>query len=454
MMNRIKASITIGLLMMSFVLLAQKERIKVDGVAAVVGDQVVLDSEIGQLKIQLKQQGIDINKMNDCQILEQLLQDKMLIVEAKKDTLITISDKEVESMVNQQIEYMKTQMGGSIDKVLEFYNKKTKSELVSELKELDKNRKLSARMKEKVIADVDISPEEVKIFFEAIPKDKIPEINTQVSIHQLVIKPKPDQSEVDNVIKKLKDIKKKVEEEGSSFRVQAVLNSQDPGSRANGGKYVLNRKSAFVQEFKDVAFSLEEGQVSEPFKTEFGYHILYVEQINGQERVVRHILMIPEIGFLNNRAAEKQIDTIRKRIVNKEITFEEAAKEFSEDKETKGLGGKIINPNTGEFLLDLTTLDPKLYKRVQDLNEGQISEVFTEKDRTGKTLYKILYIKKRVPTHKLDFVKDFPKVKKMALAKKKEKVLSKWINEKIKNNYVKINDLNKKCNFDSNWMKK
>jgi peptidyl-prolyl cis-trans isomerase SurA len=453
MKNRIKTSITIILLMTSFVLLAQKERIKVDGVTAVVGDQIVLDSEIGQLKIQLKQQGVDIKKMNDCQILEQLLQEKMLIVEAKKDTLISVSDKEVESMVDQQIEYMKTQMGGSIDKVLEFYNKKTRSELVSELKELDKNRKLSARMKEKVIADVDVNPEEVKTFFDAIPKDKIPELNTQVSVYQLVVKPKPDQSEIDKVIKKLKDIKKKVEE-GSSFRVQAVLNSQDPGSRANGGKYVLNRKSAFVQEFKDVAFSLEEGQVSEPFKTEFGYHILYVEQINGQERVVRHILMIPEVGFLNNRAAEKQIDTIRKRIVNKEITFEEAAKEFSDDKETKDLGGKIVNPNTGEFMLDLTTLDPKLHQRIQDLKEGEITPVFSEKDRTGKTLYKILYIKKRVPTHKLDFVKDFPKVKKMALAEKKEKVLSKWINEKIKNNYIKINNEFLKCNFDSNWKKK
>jgi len=452
-MNRFKTSITLVLIMVSFILSAQKDRVKVDGIVAVVGDQVVLDSEIGQLKIQLKQQGVDIKKMNDCQILEQLLQNKMLIVEAKKDTLITVSDKEVEDMANQQIEYMKTQMDGSIDKVLSFYNKKTKSELVSELKKLDKDRKLSARMKNKVVSDVDISPEEVKIFYNTIPKDKMPELNTQVSIYQIIVKPQPDKEEVDNVIKKLKDIKKKVED-GASFRVQAVLYSEDPGSRANGGKYVLKRKSAFVQEFKDVAFSLDEGQVSEPFKTQFGYHILYVEQINGQERVIRHILMIPKVGFLNNRAAKKKVDTIRKRIINKELTFEEAAKEFSDDEETKKLGGKIINPNTGEFMLDLTTLDPKLHQKIQDLKEGEITEVFTEADRTGKSLYKILYIKKRIPNHKLDFVKDFPKVKEMALAQKKEKVLAKWIDDKIKNNYIKISEDYQKCEFISNWKKK
>ncbi len=452
-MNRFKTSITLVLIMVSFILSAQKDRVKVDGIVAVVGDQVVLDSEIGQLKIQLKQQGVDIKKMNDCQILEQLLQNKMLIVEAKKDTLITVSDKEVEDMANQQIDYMKTQMDGSMDKVLSFYNKKTKSELVAELKKLDKDRKLSARMKDKVVSTVDISPEEVRTFFDAIPKDKIPELNTKVSIYQLIVKPHPDKAEVDKVIKKLNDIKKKVED-GASFRVQAVLYSEDPGSRANGGKYVLKRKSAFVQEFKDVAFSLDEGQVSEPFKTQFGYHILYVEQVNGQERVIRHILMVPKIGFLNNRTAEKKMDSIRKRIVNKELTFEEAAKEFSEDEETKKLGGKIVNPNTGEFMLDLTTLDPKLHQKIQDIKQGEVTEVFTETDRTGKKLYKLMYIKDRVPTHKLNFVKDFPKVKEMALTQKKGKVLAKWIDDKIKNNYVKITKDYQHCKFNSNWNKK
>jgi len=451
-MNKYKILIIVFLSLSITKFYSQEKRIKVDGIAAVVGDQIVLNSEINQLKIQLKQQGIDTKNLDDCKILERLLQDKLLLLEAQKDTLIKVTDKEIESTVNQQIDYMKNQMGGSLEKVLEFYNKETLAELQSELKQLNKNKKLSELMRQKVIKDIDINPEEVKTFYDAIPKDKIPEIGTQVEILQLIIKPKSSAEAEQKVVDKLKEIKKKVED-GASFRAQAVLYSEDPGSRATGGKYVINRKSAFVQEFKDAAFSLEKGQVSEPFKTQFGWHILTVEEINGQERVVRHILMVPEIGFLNRREAQKQIDSIRKRIIDKELSFEEAAREFSDDEETKKVGGKIINPNTGESLLDLTMLDPKMHQVVQNMKEGEISEVLTEKDRTGQELYKIIMVSKRIPTHKIDYVKDYPKIKEMALEQKKQKVLVKWMNDKIKNNYVKITQDFQHCGFESNWKK-
>lgn len=451
-MNRMRI-IILGLLFLNIITgYAQEKRIKVDGIAAVVADQIVLNSEIGQLKLQLKQQGLDAKNLDDCKILERLLQNKLLQVEAKKDTLITVNDKEIENMVNQQIDYMKTQMGGSIDKVLEFYNKKTLAELKAELTKLDKNKKLAEQMRQKITKDVDISPEEVKKFYDDIPKDKVPEIGTQVELQQIIIKPRPDKEAEQKVIDKLKDIKKKVEN-GASFRSQAVLYSEDPGSRANGGKYVINRKSAFVQEFKDVAFSLDKGQVSEPFKTQFGWHILTVEEINGQERVVRHILMVPEINFLNRRAAEKKLDTIRKRILDKELTFAEAAKAFSDDEETKKTGGTIINPNTGESMLELTMLDANMHQLVQDMKEGEMTEVLTEKDRTGQELYKLIRVSKRIEAHKMDYVKDYPKIKELALEQKKEKVLIKWMNEKIKNNYVKINPEFQHCKFDSNWKK-
>ncbi len=428
------------------------QRVKIDGIAAVVGDNIVLNSDIYRMKTQLKEQGIPIKNLSTCDIMESLLQDKMFVQEAKKDTLITVSEKEITGMVSQQIDYMKAQLG-SMEKVLEFYNKKTLKELKDELSTLDKNRKYSEKMKEKIVKDIDVSPEEIKNFYDKIPKDKLPEFGTQVELYQIVIKPKPDKEEVRKVIDQLKNIKKSIEE-GSSFRTQAVLYSQDPGSRADGGKYVINRKSGFVQEFKDVAFSLDEGSISEPFKTQFGWHILQVEKIKGQERVVRHILLVPEIGFLNQRSAKKKLDSIRKRILDKELDFEEAAKAFSDDENTKKMGGKVVNPSSGESLLDLTTLDPKIFKKVEKLNEGDISEVYEEKEPTGKSHYRILYVKKKIPAHKADYVKDYVKIKQMALEKKKEKVLVKWMNEKIKNNYIKINKAYKDCKFQSNWIKK
>ncbi len=434
-----------------FSLTGQEKRQKIDGIAAVVGNEIVLDSEVKQLKEQLQQQGLKNQDFNDCNILETLMQDKILLLEAKKDTTITVSDKEIESTVDQQLEYMKAQLG-SIEKVLEFYNKKTLNELKSELTKINKNKKFSQLMRDKIVKDVDISPEEVKIYFDKIPKDKIPEIGTKVEIYQIIVKPKASKEAEEKVIERLKEIKKKVEN-GSSFRAQAILYSEDPGSRENGGKYVLKRNSPFVQEFKDVAFSLDQGQVSEPFKTEFGWHILYVEEINGQERVVRHILLKPEIGFLEQRAAEKKIDTIRKRIIDKEISFEEAAKEFSDDEETKKLGGKIVNPQTGESLLDLTLLDPALHQIVQNMKEGEITDVLEEKDRTGGTIYKIIMVKKRIEAHPMDFKKDYEQIKQIAMEEKKDKILVDWINDKIKNNYIKVNPPYTSCKFKSKWIK-
>ncbi len=430
---------------------AQEKKQKVDGIAAIVGNEIVLDSEVKQLKQQLQQQGLKNQDFDDCNILETLMQDKILLLEAKKDTTITVSDAEVESMVDQQLEYMKAQLG-SLDKVLEFYNKKTLNELKNELEKINKNKKFSQLMRNKIIKDIDVSPEEVKNYFDKIPKDKVPEIGTKVEIYQITVKPKPTKDAEQKVINRLKEIKKEVEN-GSSFRAQAILYSEDPGSRNNGGKYVLKRNSPFVQEFKDVAFSLDQGQVSEPFKTEFGWHILYVEEINGQERVVRHILLVPEVGFLEQREAEKKLDTIRKRILDKEISFEEAAKEFSDDKETKKLGGKIVNPQTGESLLDLTLLDPALHQIVQNMKEGEITEVMEEQDRTGGKIYKIIMVKKRIETHPMDFNKDYEKIKEMALEQKKEKVLVDWINDKVKNNYIRINPPYTSCTFKSKWIK-
>ncbi len=432
-------------------LTAQEKRQKVDGIAAIVGNEIILDSEVKQLKQQLKQQGLKNQKFDDCEILETLMQDKILLLEAKKDTTISVKDAEIESTVNQQLEYMKAQLG-SLEKVLEFYNKKTLNELKNELEKVNKEKKLSQMMRNKIIKDVDVSPEEVKIYFDKIPKDKIPEVGTKVEIYQIIVKPKPTKEAEQAVINRLKEIKKDVEN-GSSFRAQAILYSQDPGSRNNGGKYVLKRNSPFVQEFKDIAFSLDQGQVSEPFKTEFGWHILYVEEVNGQERVVRHILLKPEVGFLEERAAEKKLDTIRKRILDKEISFEEAAKEFSEDEETKKLGGKIVNPQTGESLLDLTLLDPKLHEIVQNMKEGEITEVMEEEDRTGGKIYKIIMVKKREEAHPLDFDKDYEKIKEMALEEKKEKILINWVNDKIKNNYIKVNPPYDTCEFKSKWVK-
>ena len=230
--------------------------------------------------------------------------------------------------------------------------------------------------------------------------------------------------------------------------------SQDPGSRANGGKYTLHRKRPrMVKEFRDVAFSLEEGEMSSPFKTEFGWHILTVEKIRGQQVDVRHILITPNIDESKLTESKKLLDTIRKRILDKEIEFKDAAFNFSFEKESRNNGGKLINPITGDTRFELTKMDPKLYNQVKNLDEGEISLPLLETDRSGLKKYKIIMVSKRFEEHLADFSKDFTKIKDLALKDKQLKAVKKWLKLKIDETFINVNKSFRSCNFSNNWNK-
>jgi peptidyl-prolyl cis-trans isomerase SurA len=323
---------------------AQDKQDKIDGVIAVVGEYVVLDSDVDKMYVELKSQGVSTDDFSRCNVMGKLLEDKLYAHNAIQDS-ITVSNDEVESVVNQQIDYMKSQVGGDIDKVLKFYKKDDEIAFRKELFDLIKTNKLSGLMTKKIVEDVEVSPEEVYFFFNEIPEEDRPTVGAELKVSQIVIKPKTPQAEIDKVIDKLKQFKADVLENGASFASKAVLYSKDEGSRPTGGKYTIHRKKPkFVKEFREAAFSLEEGEISEPFKSEHGYHILMVDQIRGQEVDVRHILLRPEVSNVNLEDAKKLADTIRKRILDKEISFQKAAIEFSDEKETKFDGGKLRNP--------------------------------------------------------------------------------------------------------------
>ena len=328
-------------------------RFKLDGVASVVGDYVILDSDIDKTFSEMESQGISTKNVTKCELLGKLMEDKLYAHHAIQDSL-EVSDTEIYSYVDQSIEYFTEQLG-SLEKVLEFYNKKDELSFRDELYELNKIQKLSQLMQSKIVDDVEVTPEEVKLFYESIPVVDLPIFGTELEISQIVIEPKVSEEEKNRVINMLNSFKNDVEEKGLSFASKAILYSQDPGSRANGGKYTLHRKRPrMVKEFRDVAFSLEEGEISSPFKTEFGWHILTVEKIRGQQVDVRHILITPNIDESKLTESKKLLDTIRKRILDKEIEFKDAAFNFSFEKETRNNGGKLINPITGDTRFELT----------------------------------------------------------------------------------------------------
>ena len=434
--------------------LAQESlRFKLDGVASVVGDYVILDSDIDKTFSEMESQGISTKNVTRCELLGKLMEDKLYAHHAIQDSL-EVSDTEIYSYVDQSIEYFTEQLG-SLDKVLEFYNKKDELSFRDELYELNKIQKLSQLMQSKIVDDVEVTPEEVKLFYESIPFADLPVFGTELEISQIVIEPNVSDEEKNRVIDLLNSFKNDVEEKGLSFASKAILYSQDPGSRANGGKYTLHRKRPrMVKEFRDVAFSLEEGEISSPFMTEFGWHILTVEKIRGQQVDIRHILITPNVDESKLGESKKLLDTIRKRIVDKEIEFKDAAFNFSFEKETRNNGGKLINPITGDTRFELTKMDPKLYSQVKNLNEGEISLPLLETDRSGLKKYKIIMVSKRFEEHVANFSKDFAKIKELALKDKQLKTVKKWLKSKIEETFVNVNKSFRSCSFTNDWTKK
>ena len=435
------------------ILKAQDNRIKVDGVSAVIGDYVILESDIDKTLVEMKSQGIPTVGVTRCQLLGKLMEDKLYAHHAVQDSL-EISIDEIYSSVDQIIENF-TQQLGSIDKVLEFYDKEDESSFRQEIFEINKVQKLSLLMQQKIVQDVEVTPEEVRIFFESIPKNELPVFGTELEISQIVIEPEVSDNERNRIINQLKIFREDVLERGSSFASKAILYSQDPGSRSSGGKYTLHRKRPrMVKEFRDEAFSLEEGEISQPFKTDFGWHILKVDKIRGQEVDIRHILLTPKIEPNQLREAKGKLDTIRKRLIENEINFKDAALAYSDEKETKFNGGVLINPQTGDTRFELTNLDPILYSQIRNLNDGQISQPLIEEERSGLKKYKILKVSNRFDEHVADYSLDYSKIKSLALKEKQLNLIQKWMDEKIESTYVNVNKDSKICSFANNWIKK
>jgi len=427
-------------------------KIKVDGVSAVIGDYVILDSDIDKTLIDMESQGISTKDISRCQLLGKLMEDKLYAHHAIQDSL-EVSVEEVYSMVDRIIDNFINQLG-SIEKVLEFYNKEDEPTFRQEIFEINKTQKLSSLMQSEIIQDIEITPEEVRLFFNSIPEIDLPTFGTELEISQIVIEPKVSKNEEDRIINLLKSFKEDVLENGSSFSSKAILYSQDPGSRSSGGKYTLHRKKPrMVKEFRDVAFRLQEGEISEPFKSDFGWHIITVDKIRGQEVDIRHILLTPKIDPPQLLEAKNIIDTIRTRIINKEISFEKAALAFSTEKETKFNGGVLINPETGDNKFELTKLDPVLYNQIRNLKDGEISYPILDEDRSGLKKYKILLISNRFDEHKADYSLDYSKIKDLALKEKQINIIQTWMEEKIEETYININKDSRKCVFVNNWLK-
>lgn len=428
--------------------------VKLDGVSAVVGDYVILDSDVDRTLLQLKAQGASLEGVTRCQLFGKLLEDKLYAHHAIQDS-VEVSDAEIRSNVDYQIQQFLAQSGKSMEELLAFYNKPDEKSFRDEMYEINKSNKLASEMQQKIISEIEVTPEEVRQFYNKIPEDERPIFGTELKVSQIVIEPQISEEEKQRVKDQLNQFRADVIENGASFRSKVVLYTDDKESIKTGGLYTLNRKQPrMVKEFREVAFSLQEGEISEPFETEFGYHIVYLEKVRGQEYDVRHILLIPRVSEAAVNEAREKIVKIRQRIVDGDITFAEAARESSDEKETRSEGGFLINPATQDYNFELTKMDPELYAQIQDLKDDEVSLIQTDRGRTGNVKFKILMVSDRIDEHVADYARDYLKIKELALNEKQINAIDAWQDQAIKDTYIKINGEYRDCEFSSNWLKK
>jgi peptidyl-prolyl cis-trans isomerase SurA len=436
--------------LMSLQVSAQK--IKIDGVAVVVGKNIVLDSDIDKFKQEIELRSEGKVTITDCEMLEELMQQKLLAHHAIIDS-VTVSDAEITSKVDRSIQFF-TQQYGSVDKVIKVYGFNDLDDLKKELFSVQKENILIEKEQEKITEKIDVTPEEVRLYYNGLKeKGELPEFPAEIEVAQIVVKAVPTKEENERIIAKLNELKKQIED-GANFKMKAIINSSDPGVTQNGGKYTITKDASFIKEFKEMAFTLDVGQVSKPFKSDFGYHLMQLHEVKGNTRVASHILMQPEIPDEKLKETKEKTEKIISDIKEGTITFEEAVKKYSQDDETKNNGGLIINGSTGESKFDLTRMDPAFYARVNDLKEGEITEAFYDETRGGDKMFKFILMKDRTDTHTASLVEDYVKIQQLALQKKKEETIEKWAKDKIVDTYIKLGEDHSNCSFSRNWKKK
>lgn len=426
-------------------------RQKVDGIVATIGDYIILDSDIDRILLELDAGGNDVKNITRCEMIGRLMEDRLYAHHAVQDSL-KVTDADVKGEMENRMATLSDQIGG-MEKMLKYYNKPSEEEFRAYLFDVLKLGKLTSEMQKKIVESVKITPEEVREFFKKIPANELPVFGDEVEVSQIVLNPKVSQTEKQKVIDKLKGFKNDVKN-GSSFSSKAILYSQDPGSKSNGGFMKINRKSPLVKEFKEVAFSLAEGEISDPFETMYGYHIVFVEKMRGQDLDIRHILIAPKVTEESIKEAKEELNKIRSKIILRDIAFADAARASSDDKETKANGGALLNPKTQDTHFELTKMDPALYSAVSSIKEGEISMPAVDVDPMQKTVVKIITVSKKIPAHTADYAKDYLRIKELALKDKQVRTIGKWSNEKIKETFIKINGEYTDCKFANNWLKK
>ena len=452
-MNRYKTMKITGILLITVLFtttLTAQDKV-VDQIVALVGGNIILKSEIERMHIEQQAQGVTTEGDMKCEILENYLVDKLLVAEAELDTLIEVTPSQVNQRMDQQMAMYVSYIGS--EKAVEEYFKKSIVEIKADMKEGIRNQLLSQQKREKIIADVTVTPSEVRYNFKNLKEEEIPTIPTQYEYSQITFQPVVDLEEENRIKSKLREIKKRIED-GTSFATMAVLYSED-GSAKDGGVIGYLGRAELDPTYAAAAFNLKDDKVSNVIRSAFGFHIIQLVDKKGEKVNTRHILMKPKVSVEAKEVAHDRLDSLANMIRKNEIKFEEAAAMFSYDKNSRNNAGIVINPNTMSSKFSVEDLDPDVSKVITKMNINEISAPFESIDKeTQLPVYKIIKVNKKIDSHKADLQNDYQKLAEMYLFKKKEQVFNEWINKQQAETYIRIDATYANCNFNyDKWIK-
>ncbi len=451
--NRIKLILPGTVFLAVCAIAAPVKRNVIDEVVWIVGDEPIFRSEVEDQYAQMRSEGIPVTGDPYCVIPERIAVEKLFLDQAKIDT-VTAPEGQVQSQVDKRLDFFVNNLG-SKEKVEEYF-RKSFAQLREQLMDVMRNDYIVDQVKANLTKDVKGTPSEVRKYFNSLAEDSIPYVPMQVEAQIISINPVVPAQEIEDVKARLRDYADRVNKGESEFSTLAIMYSEDDGSAMQGGELGFQPRSAWVPEFANVAFNLNDPKkVSRIVETEYGYHIIQLIAKRGDQVNVRHILLSPKVSDKDLADATVRLDSLRKEIVAGKFPFDEAARYVSQDKDTKNNRGIMVNQQTGSTRFEMQDLPPEVAKRIELMQPGDVSEAFVMKDvKKNRDIVAIVKLTQRINGHKANLADDYNMIKNMYEAKHKDDILREWVEKKIKDTYIKIADGWEGCEFTyDGWIK-
>lgn len=415
-------------------------------IAGVVGDKIVLTSEIELQYLQAQAQGMTDDNLK-CQIVDQMMLEKLFAHQAEIDS-IAIEDTDVELEIEGRINYFIGLFNGEVSEMEKYYGKSV-AQIKDGFRQEVRDQLMARRMQQQVIGDIKVTPAEVKQYFEMIPKDSLPYLDAEVELDEIIIKPRTNSAAKQKTRQELIDLKNRILG-GEDFEKLAKAFSQDPGSAAKGGDLGWVGRGQFVPAFESAAFKLKPGNFSEPIETEYGYHLIQLLERRGEQIHTRHILLKPTVSDSELVNAQTRADSIRRLVLSDSLTFKKAIEKLSEDETSKKRGGLVMNQQRGSTVFSMKELDPTTYFIIDTLQQGQISIPVEYTEPDGSRTYHILHVIARTKPHIANLKDDYAKIQNIVEQRKRQETLLRWLDMRLPKTYVSLSDRYKSCG-DGKW---